>query len=162
MIWRTLATCSALDFASLPLPIHREFFEPDADVAAKRDGLRGDRQLRPAGAEHRPVIVVPEQPVGGALHMRDVLGMGADAAEDAEHALHEERRLDQAAIGEMGKRVEMADVVALDLEARAVFRAGRKDVFDVAERVAEDAVARAFEIGLFPFLLEVLKRSSMG
>ena len=65
--------------------------------------------------------------------MRDVLGMGADAAEDAEHALHEERRLDQAAIGEMGERVEMADVVALDLEARAVLGAGRQDVFDVAE-----------------------------
>jgi hypothetical protein len=33
--------------------------------------------------------------------MRDVLGMSPDAAEKAEHGLHEERRLDQFAIGEM-------------------------------------------------------------
>ena len=32
----------------------------------------------------------------------DVLGMRADAAEDAEHGLDEERRLDQAAVDEMG------------------------------------------------------------
>ena len=49
-------------------------------------------------------------------------GCGADAAEDAEHRLHEQRRLDQAAVEEMPQRVEMADVVALDLEAGVVAR----------------------------------------
>ena len=34
--------------------------------------------------------------------------------------LHEERRLDQAAVDEMGQVVEVADVVALELEAHAV------------------------------------------
>ena len=49
-----------------------------------------------------------------------VLGMRADAAEDAEDRLHEQRRLDQLAVEEMRQRVEMADVVAFEFEARAV------------------------------------------
>ena len=49
----------------------------------------------------------------------------------------------------------MPDVVALDLEARAVLGAGRQDVFDVREGVLEDAVARAFQIRLFPGVLEL-------
>ena len=59
--------------------------------------------------------------------MHDVLGMGPDAAENAEDALHEEGRLHEALIDEMGERVEVADVVALDLEARAVIGAGGED-----------------------------------
>ena len=55
------------------------------------------------------------------------------------------------------QRVEMADVVALDLEARAVAGAGRQDVLDVGEGVLEDAVARAFEIGPLPVVLEFLE-----
>ena len=51
--------------------------------------------------------------------MDEVFGIGADAAQDAEDRLHEERRLHQPAIEEMGQVVEMADVVALELEARA-------------------------------------------
>ena len=84
--------------------------------------MRRDAHLVGARAEHRPVIIVAEQPVGGALHLHDVLGMRADAAEDAEHRLHEQRRLDHAAVEEVPQRVEMADVVALDLEAGAVLR----------------------------------------
>ena len=106
--------------------------------------MRGDRQLVAAGAEHAPPVLVAEQAVGGALHVRDVLGMRADAAEDAEHALDEERRLDDAAIEEVRSRVQVPDVVALDLEARAVRRARGQDVLDVRERVLEDAVVRAF------------------
>ncbi len=54
------------------------------------------------------------------------------------------------------ERVEMADVVALDLEAGAVLGAGREDVFDVGEGVLEDALARALEIGLLPVVFEGL------
>ena len=89
--------------------------------------------------------------------MRHVLRMRADAAEDAEDRLHEEGWLHQTAIDEMGQRVEMADVVALDLEAGAVLGAGGQDVFDVLEGVLEDAVLRACEIGLLPVVLEVLE-----
>jgi hypothetical protein len=40
--------------------------------------------------------------------MRDVFGVRADAAQDAEHALHEQGRLDHAPADEMRERVEMA------------------------------------------------------
>ena len=119
--------------------------------------MRGDRAAGCAPAPSTDQrILVAEQPVGGALHVRDVLGMRADAAEDAEHRLDEERRLDQPAVGEMGERVEMADVVALELEARAVVGAGRQDVLDVLEGVVEDAVARGLEMRPLPVELEVL------
>ena len=68
--------------------------------------------------------------------------------------LHEEGRLHQTAIDEMGERIEMADVVALDLEARAVVGASREDLLDVGEGVLEDAFLRAFEIRPFPVVLE--------
>src|SRR5262249_57867520 len=56
----------------------------------------------------------------------------------------------------MRQRVEVADVVALDLKLGAVLGAGGEDVFDVREGVPEDALARAFEIWPLPFVLEAL------
>ena len=49
---------------------------------------------------------------------------------------------DQPAVEEMGQVVEVADVVALELEARAAALAELlQDVLDVREGVAEDEVA---------------------
>ena len=50
----------------------------------------------------------------------EVAHLGADAAENAEDELDEEGRLDQLAVDEMGEIVEVADVVALVLEAHAL------------------------------------------
>jgi len=88
--------------------------------------------------------------------VQDVLGMGADAAENAEYRLHEQRRLDQAAIEEVREIVEVADVVALEFEPRLVVLAGREDEFDILESVAEDEIAGAFEIRPLPVELEIL------
>jgi hypothetical protein len=52
--------------------------------------------------------------------------------------------------------VQVADVVALDLEARAVLAARGQDVGDVAEGVLEDALVGAREVGLLPVVLELL------
>src|SRR5688572_31647661 len=82
--------------------------------------------------------------------------MRADAAQDAKDGLYEERRLHDAAVGEVAQRVEVADVVALDLEAGAVAGTGGEDVLDVGERILEDALARAFQIGPLPVVLELL------
>ena len=72
----------------------------------------------------------------------------------AEDALDEKGRLDHAAVGEMRERIEMADIVAFDLESRAVLGAGREDVFDILEGVPENAFARGFQIALLPLMLE--------
>src|SRR6185437_2939163 len=70
----------------------------DAHVAAHRRRHGGNPHLALPGAEHRPVIVVAQKPVGGTLHHHHVFRMRADAAQDAEHRLHEHRRLDKAAV----------------------------------------------------------------
>ena len=80
---------------------------PDGDQA----------RLVAAGPEDRPLVVAPEQPVGGRLHVDQVLDVGPDAAEDPKHALDEQRRLDDAGVEEVGERVQVAHVVALELEA---------------------------------------------
>src|SRR5258708_39498869 len=82
--------------------------------------------------------------------------MGTDAAENAEDGLHEQRRLDQFALKEMRKIVEVANVVAFELEAGAVVGTGAQDELDVLEGIPEHEIARAFEIGLFPVVLELL------
>ncbi len=59
----------------------------------------------------------PNSRSSGALHMRHVLRMGANAAEDPEHGLHEQRRLDQAAVeGSASGCRDARCVVALELE----------------------------------------------
>src|ERR1700682_4223989 len=66
--------------------------QPHAHVAAHHRAHRGDEHLVAPCAEHRPVVRVAEQAIGGALHVHHVFGMRADAAADAEHRLDEERR----------------------------------------------------------------------
>ena len=59
--------------------------------------------------------------------------MRADAAANTEHGLDEQRRREQAAIHEMRERVQMADIVALELEPGAVAGARPQDVGDVPQ-----------------------------
>src|SRR5712671_2808139 len=72
-----------------------------AHVAAHHRAHRGDEHLVASRAQHRPVVRVAEQTIGGALHVHHVLGMRADAAADAEHGLDEKRWLQQAPLEEM-------------------------------------------------------------
>ena len=107
------------------------------------------------GAEHRQVVVVAEQPVRDALHVQEVLHLRADAAEDPEDALHEQRRLHHAAVEEVRQRVQVPDVVALELESRALRRELVDDRLDVEERVLEDEVARHLQVRVLPLVLEL-------
>ena len=78
----------------------------------------------------------------------------ADAAEDAEHGLHEERRLHQPALEEMGEIVEMGGVVALELEARAGVAERPQHELDILEGVAEHEIARILERLRLPVVLK--------
>ena len=71
--------------------------------------------------------------------------------------LHQERRLDQLALGEMSEVVQVTDVVALELEARAVCRQRGQCEFDILEGVAKNEIAGAVQILPLPFVLEVLE-----
>src|SRR5689334_17419211 len=102
-------------------------------------------------ANHRPMIRLTEEPVGRPLRVQHVFRMNADAAADAEHRLDEEGRLHEPAIEEVRGGVEMADVVALELESRAVAAAGAENLCDVCEGVLEESCFRASQVGRFPF-----------
>src|SRR4051812_47018603 len=69
-----------IGFGKLARPGPQRVLHADTDIAAHRGGLRRDAHLVRARPEYRPMIVVAEQAIGGALHHDDVLGMRADAA----------------------------------------------------------------------------------
>ena len=98
-----------------------------------------------------------EQAIGRALHVQHVLGMRADAAQDAEHGLDEQRRLDEPALEEMREVVEMRGVVALELEAGAGVAERTQHELDVLEGVAEHEIARILQRLPLPVVLEVLE-----
>ena len=73
-----------------------------------------------ARCQNRPLVVVPEELVGNLAHVHQVFRIGADAPQNAEDGLHEQRRLHELAVEEVCQGVEVPDVIALELEARAV------------------------------------------
>ena len=71
--------------------------------------------------------------------MGEVFEIGADAAEDAEDRLDEERRLDQPAVDEMSEVVQVSDVVTLELKTCATaFAEAFQNRFDISESVSEN------------------------
>src|SRR5207302_8532654 len=122
------------------------------------DRAHGDQShLMAAGTEYRPVELVAEQMIGDAAHVHEVLGLRPDPAKDPVNGLDQHRRLDQAPVDEMREVVQVADVVALELEFGAALLAQvleRK--LDILVRVAEDEVARVLEILRLPVELPLL------
>src|SRR4051812_37491730 len=95
-------------------------FEADAYVAPHHHRLGRERHLETAGAQHRPLIVVPKQLVGGAFHEHQVFHIGPDAAQDSEDELQKDRRLEPAFVDTVSEIVEMPDVIAFMLELGVV------------------------------------------
>src|SRR5690606_22104786 len=84
------------------------------------------------------IVVVAEELVGDRDHVGEILVIRADAAENAEHALDEKGWLHEPFVDEVRERIQMPDVVALELEARAAFLAELPEgVLDLVERVDE-------------------------
>ena len=117
-IRRIFADLIGVRLGQLALAEIEAVLQPDPDIATHLRGHREQAHLVAARAEHRPLVVLAEQLVGDALHVDQVVRVRADAAEDPEDRLDEERRLDQSAFEEVGQVVQVADVVALELEAR--------------------------------------------
>ena len=74
-----------------------------------------------------------------------------------EYRLHQEGRLDQLAFSEMSEVIQVANVVALELKARAVCRQRGHRELDILERVAKNQVAAILQMLPLPFMLEVLE-----
>src|ERR1700722_16526606 len=108
-----------------------------------------------ARSKNRHIVVVAEQPIGGRTHMHQVLALSADAAQYAEDALYEKRRLHQSAVAEMSEIVKVPNVIALELEFGPVCAEFDDAAFDLPERIREDEIPRHLEIGLLPIVFEL-------
>src|SRR5690606_5263407 len=112
--------------------------QADSDVPAQQSAVRGEGELIPSGGECRELVLVAEELIGDGDHVREVRVICADAAEDAEHALDEQRRLGQALVHEVREVVKVADVVALVLESGvALLTELAERVLDLVEGVDE-------------------------
>src|SRR6266478_853620 len=110
-----------------------------------------------ASGEDRPGIGIAKQLVGNPLHMNDFFWNSTATTENPKDRLHEERRLDQTAVEEMRKVVEMPDIVTLELEpGAAALSQIFENTLDIRERVAENKVARHLEMPRLPGMLEFL------
>src|ERR1700683_2016362 len=132
----------------------KRVFQSNSYVSAHHRRLRCEGHLETPGGQNGPSVVVSEQPVGGLFHEHEVLGLGADAAQDAEYRLHKEWRLNELFIDEVSQLVEVSDVVAFVFEARAVLFAERlEDTLDIAERITEDEIVAPTQVWLLPVVL---------
>src|SRR6476620_4661143 len=142
-------------FSQFPRADPERILHADPYIATDGGRDRCDTHLILAGAEYRPMIVVAEKAIGRALHNHDIFRMRSDAAQNSEHRLNEQRRFHQAAVEKMAQRVQMPNVIALDLEPGAVSGAGGQNVLDVREGVLEHAAARPLEIRFLPVVFEL-------
>src|SRR5690606_25983077 len=121
-----------------------------------RDGLRGDPGLVSSCTQHRPQIVLAEQPVCRTFHVGDVFDVGAYPSPDAENRLDQEGRFYEPAVDEMRGGIKMADVIAFDFKSGAVTIARLQDVGDILEGIAKDSRLRVPDVLFFPVVLVIL------
>src|ERR1700678_805175 len=88
--------------------------------------------------------------------MHQIFRFRSHSAEDAEYSLNEEGRRRELAVRKVGEVVEMPDVVAFELEARAVITHLLQAPLDLRERVREDEILGHVEVGLLPVIFEFL------
>src|SRR4029077_7399067 len=81
--------CHLLGIAGSELagPDIERVLQANAHIAADHRRIGAEIHLMAAAGQHRPQIILAEQPVGGALHEEQIVEIGADAAEDAEDQL---------------------------------------------------------------------------
>ena len=103
-----------------------------------RGGGGEDLELVAPGTEDRPLVGAAEQAVGRLSHVDEVVDARADAAHHAHDGLQEDGRLHQSEVEVVRERVQVADVVRLELEAGARLRADDvQHVLDVGVRADE-------------------------
>ena len=86
--------------------------------------------------------------------MHQIVEIGSDAAKNAEYHLHEERRLHPSLVNQPGQIVEMAEIIAFELEFRSMALAKfLHDIFQIGKSVPEDEVAGHVEELRFPVKL---------
>ena len=88
------------------------------------------------------MVGIAKQTVGDAPHVDQVIRIGADATQNPENGLDEQRRRDQTPVEEVRQAIEVPHVVALEFETGATALAQEfQHPLDILEGVAEDEIA---------------------
>src|SRR5690554_1077186 len=158
-----LAHLVGIRFRKLALANVDRIFQPDPHVGAHDRTHGAEGHLMTSGCENRPLIVVAEELVGDLAHVHQVFGIGPNAAENAKDRLHEERRLYQLAVKEVGQVVKVAHIVAFEFKSGTVpFSQMLKNLLYILERVAENKVSAILEMLTFPLVLKALVLVEQG
>src|SRR5690606_8575030 len=122
-------------FGEFALPDIDAVFQPDTDMSAHDGIVGGYAHLVPSRRQHRHVIVVAKQLVSSLTEMQNMLDLWLNTAQYAKHPLHKQRPFDQAFVAKVGEIVEMPDIVAFELEARAIVHQRAHTVIDLLEGI---------------------------
>src|SRR5690606_13645129 len=90
-------------------------FKPDPHMTTEPGAVGGELHLIAARREGGEVVLLAKKLVGDRDHVGEVLVVGADSPEDAEHTLNKEGRLREPLFNEVGEGIKVPDVVALVL-----------------------------------------------
>ena len=132
--------------------------KPDTNMASIDGTGRHERCLMPPRGQNGPVIVLPKQPVGNSSHVQEVFDVWPDSSQYSKDGLNKEGWFDEPPINEMGKVVEMSNVVALVFESRsAAFSQLIQDGFDVRKCVSENTVSGTIQVWDLPIMLPLIK-----
>ena len=116
-----------------------------------------------ARGEDRPDVLIAKQLVRGFFGEQQIAWLRADAAQNTEDRLHEQRRLDNLAVQAIGQIIQMPDIVTFEFEPRAVaFTKLLDDARDIFKRVAENEIVCVFQIRLLPREFPVLHAGGGG
>src|SRR5919109_805684 len=88
----------------------------------------------------------PEEVEGCSPHVHELLDAGGVRTQNAEHELHVEGRIEEPGLQEVEDRIEVPDVVRLELGLRTRIAEKLGEPVHVGERVPEDVFARGFEV----------------
>ena len=120
-------------------------------MPAQLGGAGGHGDLVAPGGQHREHVIVAKQLVRQRDQMVERIGVRPHPAQHAKHELYEDRCLYHAPIDEMAQHVEMADIVAFELEPRAALLPHQsQDLRDVARRVLEHQIIGAAQKRFLP------------
>jgi hypothetical protein len=135
--------------------------EPYANVRSQNSSHRQKGHLVTPCAQHREMIILsPKQPVSRGSHDKNILRVWTEPAKDSEDSLDKDRGLDYFAIDEVGKVIEMTDIIAFEFKTGTRVPKIAKDVFNVREGILEDEILHALDLLLLPRVMPL--RDALG
>ena len=105
------------------------------------------------GARRRKLVIfATEKLIRRHAHQRQLFAVRADATQDAENAPNQKRRFHQTLLDEIGKIIEITEIVAFEFESesRSKVAEALEDRGYILEGIFKDIALHPLEIRLLP------------